>query len=210
MSLYETIKARRSTKHFDPDHQLTDDELRTLVAAGALAPTSFNMHNRHFVVVLDRDVKTQLMEAAWGQKQVRDASVAIVITGDLEAHRNTDRYLRNLPDDKREGFRKMILGFYEGNDALLRDEACRTIGLAGMSIMLMATDMGYGSGALIGFDPGKVSEILGLDERHPPLLMIVVGKPARPSQPRLGLLDFEEQVSVDQFGNHAMKGVLAV
>ncbi len=38
--------------------------------------------------------------------------------------------------------------------------------------------------------------------------MIVIGKGTKPAQPRWGFLDFEEQVSVNRFGNHEIKGEL--
>lgn len=208
MSLYETIKARRSVKHFDPEHKLSDAQIRQLLCAAALAPTSFNMHNRHFVAVLDQEVKERLKGAAWGQAQIADAPLVVVITGALEAHRNTARYLREAPEKVQEFFAPMIGKFYEGKDQLLRDEALRSVGLASMNLMLMAKEMDLDSCPLIGFDPAQVSEILGLDEQHPPFLMVVIGKALQPAQPRMGLLLLEEQVSLDRFGNHAIEGAI--
>ena len=166
MKVIDAIKSRRSIKAFDPEHQLSDPELRTLLSAAALTPTSFNMQNRHIVAVLNQATKTQLQTAAWGQEQVRDASAVLVLTGDLAAHRRTDRYLRNAPAPVRQQFEPMIADFYEGNDALLRDEACRSVGLSAMSLMLTAQELGYESCPIIGFDPTQVSDILGLDPDH--------------------------------------------
>ncbi len=100
----------------------------------------------------------------------------------------------------------MIMRFYDGNDDLLLQEACRTTGIAGMTMMLLAREMGYDSCPMIGFEPAKVSEILGLDEDHPPLMLLTIGKPLEPARPRMGLLDLEEFVSIDSFGNHPLKG----
>jgi nitroreductase len=204
--MYDTLKQRRAIKHYDPEHRLTSEELRALISAAALAPSSFNMQNRHFGAVVDLDQKLALQGAAWGQEQVRDASAVFVITGSLVAHRNTDRYLRNAPAEARGGLEPMIAKMYEGNEQLLRDEACRSVGLSAMALMLMATSMGYASGPMIGFDPGKVSEIVGLDDDHPPLMLVVVGRGTKPAHPRLGLLNLEEVGSVDRFGNAAIKG----
>ena len=207
MSLLDTIRARRSVKHYDPEHRLSDEELTTLLKAAALAPTSFNMHNRHFVVVKDPELRAELTAAAWGQKQVSEAACLVVITGDLLAHRNTKRYLRDAPEAARKGLEPMITKFYEGQAALQRDEACRSVGLAAMNLMLMAKDMGYDSCPLIGYDPAKVSELLGLDEVHPPLMMVTIGKAREAARPRMGLLDLREQVSVDCFGEHPISGM---
>lgn len=206
MSLLDTIRARRSVKQFDPEHRLSDEELATLLKAAALAPTSFNMQNRHFVVVQDALIREEVQAAAWGQKQISEAAALFVITGDLVAHRNTERYLRDAPGQAREGLEPMIMKFYDGQDALLRDEACRSVGLAAMNLMLMAKEMGYDSCPLIGFDPAKVSEALHLDADHPPLMIVVVGRAKEPARARMGLLDLSEQVSVDRFGNCPIAG----
>lgn len=206
MSLMDLIRNRRSIKAFDANHRLTDEELRQLLTAAALAPTSFNMQNRHFVCVVDPEVKAKLCAASWNQEQVRDASVVIVLTGHRNAYKNKDRYLRNAPGPVREMFGPMIDNMYGDNDALARDEDCRSIGFAAMNIMLMATEMGYQSGPLIGFDPAQVSEIVQLPEDHSPLLLIVVGKGTKEAWGRLGVLDFEEFVSIDKFGENKVVG----
>lgn len=204
--MYDTIKERRAIKHYDPDHRLTSEELRALISAAALAPSSFNMQNRHFVAVVDQDQKLAIQAAAWGQEHVRDASVVFVMAGSLVAHKNTERYLRNAPAAVREMFEPMIPQFYDGNDRVIRDEACRSVGLSAMALMLMATSMGYASCPMIGFDPDKVAEIVGLDADHPPLMLVAVGRGTKPAWPRLGLLNLEEVASVDRYGNSEISG----
>ncbi len=206
MTLIDLIRRRRSVKHYDPNHRLTDEQLRALVTAGALAPTSFNMQNRHFVCVVDPPIKAELSAAAWGQDQVRDASVVIVLTGNRNAYKNTDRYLRNAPPDRQAVFEKMITDCYADNDPFARDEDARSVGLAAMNIMLMATDMGLHCGPLIGFDAPQVSDVVGLTEGYDPLMLVVVGKGTRPAWDRMGLLDLDELVSIDRFGHHTMTG----
>ena len=205
MNVLDAIKKRRSVKHYDAAHKLTEQELRTLLSAAALAPTSFNIQNKHFVAVVDQEVKNRLQAAAWGQEQVRDASVVVVLTGDLKAHQRPERYLRDAPAPVREQLEPMIGPFYE-DKVVLRDEACRSVGLAAMNLMLSAQTLGYDSCPMIGFDPAKVSEAVGLDADHPPLMLVVIGKSTKPAWPRLGLLNLEELVSVDRFGNHSMTG----
>lgn len=205
MSLMDLIRNRRAIKAFDADHRLSDDELRRLLTAAALAPSSFNMQNRHFVCVIDPEVKSKLSAASWGQEHVRDGSVVIILTGNRNAYKNKDRYLRNAPAPVREIFAPMIDDMYGENDAIARDEDCRSVGLSAMNLMLMATEMGYQSCPLIGFDPAQVSEIIQLPEDHAPLMLVVVGKGTKGAWDRLGVLDFEEVVS-DKFGENSIKG----
>ena len=206
MNVSEAIQSRRSTRYLDPTHKLTDDELRKLLSASMLAPSSFNMQNRHVVAVVDQEVKDKLKAAAWNQDHVGTASAVFVFAGRLKAHRATDRFLRDAAKEAREMFEAMIPDFYEGKLELQREEACRTVGLAAMGVMLTARELGYDSCPMIGFDPVQVSEILGLDEDHPPLMMMPIGKATADPHPRLGLLNMEEVVSLDHFENRAFTG----
>lgn len=206
MEVTAAIRQRRSVKQYDPNHRLTEEEIRHLFGHAILSPTSFNMQNWHFVAVTDREVQTQLCAAAWNQEQVRDCSLTLVITGVWEAWKDMSRQLRHAPENVQEMFGKMIPGFYSGNDALERDECVRSVGIAGQTVMLLAKDMGYDSCPMIGFDPAKVSEVLGLPETHPPLLMLTIGKALSPARPRMGLLSFDEAVSMDRYGNHSLRG----
>ncbi len=65
MNVFDAIKKRRAVKHYNPDHKLTEQELRTLLSAAALAPSSFNIQNRHFVAVVDQKLKNRLHATAW-------------------------------------------------------------------------------------------------------------------------------------------------
>ena len=206
MNLLDAIRARRSVKHYDPSHSFTESELRTLMEHTLLAPTSFNMQNWHFVVCTDKDVQGQICAAGWNQSQLKDASATIVLAGNLKGYQNTARTLRKAPEDVQKMFGGMIPGFYDGNEGLQRDEAVRSISLAAQNMMLVAKSMGYDSCPMIGFDAAKVAEIVGLPADHPALMIVTVGKGIKPAQARMGLLDLEEVVSINSFGNHTLRG----
>lgn len=70
----------------------------------------------------------------------------------------------------------MIAKFYDPSPALRRDEAIRSASLAAMTLMYAASDMGYASGPMIGFDPASVSRLVSLDEQHIPVMLVVIGK----------------------------------
>ena len=209
MELLDALRTRRSIRSFDPQHRLSDAELRHLLGHAQLAPTSFNMQNWHFVAVSEPAVKEQLWLASWKQNPVRDASVVVVITGDFGAPRRSARFLRHAPPPVAQRIDGYVQSLYAANPQLARDEACRSAGFAGMAMMLVAKDMGLDTCPLIGFDPAKVSAALGLDAEHPPLLMVTVGKALAPAFPRTGFLDFAETVSVNRFGDHSLAGAPA-
>lgn len=206
MDVRQALLQRRAHHRFHPDRPVDEALLRRLVARARLAPTSFNMQNVHWVLVTDPERRRALWEASWKQEQVGTAPVLVVLAGDLTAHRSTDRFLYRAPEEARARLHDMIQGIYEGNERLLRDEACRSVGLAGMALMLAAEEEGLGSCPMIGFDPDAVSGLLGLDEDHPPLLMVTLGYPSDEPRPRLGFRTWEESVSRETFGQPAWTG----
>lgn len=206
MNLLDAIRARRSVKHFDPEHRFSEAELRTLMENTLLAPTSFNMQNWHFVVCTDKEVQGQICAAGWNQSQLKDASATIVLAGNLKGYQNMERTLRKAPEDVQKMFGGIISGFYDGNEDLQRDEAVRSISMAAQNMMLVAKHLGYDSCPMIGFDAAKVADIVGLPEDYPALMIVTVGKAIKPARARMGLLDLEEVVSIDRFGNNTLTG----
>lgn len=200
METLEAIQSRRSVKHFDADHRLTQEEERTLLEHAILSPTSFNIQNWRFIVVKDPERRAQIRKAAWDQAQVTDASMLIVLAADLKSWQNgTERYSQTAPSEVNEMLVGMTRGFYEGKEQLQRDEAMRSVGIAAQTIMLTAKEIGYDSCALIGFDPDQVAETIHLPQDHVVGLLIVVGKKAADAQPRGGQLELNEVVFQDQF-----------
>lgn len=201
MDTFEAIAQRRAVKHYDPNHQLTDEEIQTLFEAAIQSPTSFNMQNWRFVVVRDPEIRTQLREAAVDQPQVTEASLTILLTADLKAWENEpQRYWKNAPQPVQDLLVPWMQPFYEGKDELQRDEAMRSCGIAGQTIMLAAKAMGYDSCPMIGFDPVRVAEIIRLPADHVIGFMIVVGKAIQPAWPKPGQLPLEDVLVHDRFG----------
>lgn len=200
MNTLEAIKKRRSIKHFDPDHHMTPEEINTLMEYTLLSPTSFNMQNWRFVVVTDKEKKQELRAVSFNQAQVSDASMVIIICADMRAWaKNPQRYWQNAPEEVQNQMVPMIGGFYENKPELQRDEAMRSAGMAGQTIMLAAKAMGYDSCPMIGFDPNKVAQMINLPDDNIISLMIVVGKAIKSANPRGGQLDMSEVVFFNHF-----------
>jgi nitroreductase len=200
MDTFDAINQRRSVKAYDPNHRLSAAEETQLLEAAIQSPTSFNMQNWRFVVVRDPELRKQIRAAAVDQAQVTDASLLIVLTADLAAWKKSpERYWRNAAPE----IRKLVTGwmgpFYEGKEQLQRDEAMRSCGIAGQTIMLAAKAMGYDSCPMIGFDPAKVAEIINLPADHVIGFMIAVGKAVKPALPKGGQLAVSEVVVQDRF-----------
>lgn len=201
MDMFNSIYQRRAVKHYDPDHVMSDDEQRKLLEAAIQSPTSFNIQHWRFVVVRDKELRGQIREAGWGQAQITDASLLIVMTADALAwKKDPERYWRDAPSEAAEQLVGMIAPFHEGRDWIQRDEAMRSMGMAAQTITLAAKGLGYDSCPMIGFDQDEVAELINLPDDHIIGLMIAIGKGAKPAWPKPGQLPFEEVVVTDRFG----------
>lgn len=199
MDTITAIRERRSVKHYDPNHEMTEAEINGLLELALLSPTSFNMQNWRFVVVTDPAKKHAICEAAWNQAQVKEASITVLLCADLNAHIGGERYWVNAPEPVKELLVPMIEPFYKNNPQLQRDEAMRSIGIAAQTLMLAAKAMGYDSCPMIGFNPVTVGEIVDLPEDHIIGMMLTIGKSLKDANVRGGQLPYEDVVFRDSF-----------
>lgn len=199
MQFDETVTARRSVKSYDRGHKITDDELKAIFEKVILSPSSFNLQHWRFVVVRDPARKAEIRQAAWNQEQIETASAVIVVCAKLDAHQDAERLYADTPKSVRDRMVPMIHGFYADKPQMQRDEAIRSASLAAMTLMFAATDIGYATGPMIGFDPIAVTSIAGLDDQHIPVMLVVIGKQTGDIRPRATRLPLAQIVRLESF-----------
>ena len=200
MQVKDAIQQRRSIKHFDANHVMSQDEINNLLSHAILSPTAFNIQNWRFVVVTDKTLRQKIREVSWGQAQVEDASLFIVLVGDLMAwNKNAARYWKNAPQAVQDYLVPAIHPYYDGKPQVQRDEVMRSCGMAAMNLMLHAKSMGYDSCPMDGFDFDKVAELLNLPKDHTPAMFVCIGKGIKEAWPRGGQLPLGEVVIENQF-----------
>lgn len=200
MNVEQAIRERRAAKLYDPQHRMTEDEVSKLMSLAMLSPTAFNIQNWRFVLVRDVALRQEIRKVSWDQAQVTDASLLIVLTADLNAwEKQPERYWRNAPKPVQDYLIPAIRQYYNGREQVQRDEAMRSCGMAAMTIMLAAREMGYDTCPMDGFDFDAVAKLLNLPADHTPAMFVVVGKALRPAQVRGGQLAMDEVVIHDRF-----------
>lgn len=200
MDVFEAISTRRAIKNYDSTHEMPEADLKKLLTSALLAPTSFNIQNWRFINVNNKNKRLQIKEAAWGQEQITDASVLLVLCADLKSWaKSPERYWENAPTQVKELIVPMITPFYEGREWMQRDEAMRSIGFAAQTIMLAARGLGYDTCPMIGFDIDKVSKIINLPSDHVIGMILVIGKATKNAWPRPGQIPLEEVLFTDSF-----------
>ncbi len=199
MDTLTAIQTRRSVKHYDPKHCLSEEEERALMTAALQSPTAFNLQHWRFVLVKDPEIRQRIRAAAWDQAQVTDASLLIILTANLDAWKTPSLYWKEAPEPFQEFIIPAITSYYEGKEQVQRDECMRSASLAGMTIMLAAKALGYDSCPMDGFDFDAVARIIKLPENHIISFMIAVGKGVQEAWPKTGQIPYDEVVLENTF-----------
>lgn len=200
MNVSTAIESRRSIKSFDIHHKMTQAEIDKLMSLAMLSPTAFNIQHWRFIVVTDPVLRQQIRAVSWNQAQVEEASLLIVITADLKAwEKQPERYWQHAPKAVSDVLVPAIGQFYASNEQVQRDEAMRSSGMAAMTIMLAAKEMGYDTCPMDGFDFDAVAKLLNLPADHTPAMFVTVGKAIKEASPRGGQLVMHEVVIQNKF-----------
>ncbi len=199
MDTFEAIKTRRAIKKFDNSYKMNSEDIKSLMEHVILSPTSYNQQNWRFITITEQDVKDKISKAARDQSQPKDGSLVIILCGNMNAWKEEPlRYWKNNTHEKQELVKNSLSKKYADSPQNRRDEAIRSCGFAGQTIMLAARQMGLDSCTRVGFEYDELADIIKLPDDHLIVLMIVVGKSLEPAGERGGQLPLNQVV----FENH--------
>lgn len=201
MNTLDAIQQRRATKQFDTQHVMTLDEKKALLnIALQNAPSAFNLQHWRPVLIEDRAQREKIRQAAWGQAQVTDASMLIILCGDLSSWQSQ---AKNIWGQAAEPVQQYLLPaidqYYRDKEQVQRDEVMRSSGIFAQTLMLAAKAQGYDSCPMDGFDFDAVGEIINKPAHYQIALMVAIGKGVGEHYPRIGKLPFDEVVKIDHF-----------
>ena len=200
MKTIEAIQTRRSVKHFDASHSMTDEEINEILSLAILSPTAFNIQNWRFVVVDDAELRRKIRAASWDQSQVTDTSLFIVLCADLKSwEKEPGRYWANAPKEIQELKVPAIDSYYRGKDQVQRDAAMRSCGIAAQTLMLAAKSLGYDSCPMDGFDFEEVAKLINLPDDHVLTMFVAIGKGTKEPWDRPGQLSLDNVVVKNSF-----------
>ncbi|SFJ09519.1 nitroreductase family protein [Thermoflavimicrobium dichotomicum] len=183
------VNERHSVRKYDPTVQLSKEELEEIIEIATKAPSSWNLQHWKFLVINDREKKEKLLPIAYHQEQVVQASAVIAVLGDLEAYKNAepvyDAAIKAgyMKEEVKKIMVEQIAQAYETKPYMARDAAILNASLASMQLMLAAKAKGYDTCAMGGFDPDKLVEAFKIPDRYLPVMLISVGKAAKPAHP---------------------------
>ncbi|HEY9764066.1 MAG TPA: NAD(P)H-dependent oxidoreductase [Trichocoleus sp.] len=171
--LIAQLQWRYATKKFDATKKIPDDLWNTLEQSLILAPSSFGLQPWKFFVVRSSNLRQQLVEHAWGQSQVVDAShlVVLAIKKDVSAE-DVDHYIERMAEVRQTSVESLerladtVKGFLNQPPYPLDINAwsTRQVYIALAFLMASAALLGIDTCPMEGFIPAKFNEILGLSE----------------------------------------------
>ena len=173
MSLIEKLNWRYATKKFDNTKKLTTAQLKELLKAVHLSPSSAGLQSYKVIIVEDAATRQQLREAAYGQPQITDASQLIVFA----AETNLDvAYVKHYIDHvassrgidraNLESFEQMINGNVSSMDDEQRINWAKRQAYIALGVLLTsAAELGIDACPMEGFSAQQFDGILGLTEK---------------------------------------------
>ncbi|WP_235941647.1 nitroreductase family protein [Paenibacillus puerhi] len=176
------LQSRHSVRQYVAGTVLSDQELNELLELASCAPSSWNLQHWRYLVIREQANKERLLPIAYGQQQVVDAAAVIVVLGDLEANKVTEQVYEKAAPEIREMMKKQVDSAYAGNPSLARDEAIRNASFAAQQLMLAAKAKGYDTVPMGGYNSQALIKEFAIPERYVPVVMIPVGKAAKPAR----------------------------
>ncbi|CAI0808460.1 malonic semialdehyde reductase [Serratia rubidaea] len=201
MNTLDAIAQRRATKQFDSQHVMTLDEKKALLnIALQNAPSAFNLQHWRPLLVEDAAQRAAIRELAWDQAQVTDASMLVLLCGDLSSW---ESQVQNIWGEAAEPVQQFIYPaidqYYRDKPQVQRDEIMRSSGIFAQTLMLAAQAQGYDSCPMDGFDFEAVGKVVNKPDHYQIALMVAIGKGISQPYPRIGKLPLEQIVSVDRY-----------
>lgn len=170
--LIQQLQWRYATKQFDPSQKIPEPIWDALEKSLVLAPSSFGLQPWKFFVVRNPQLRQQLLEFSFGQRQVVDASHLVVLAikkavnaDDVDRYMQRTSEVRQVAVESLTGFANIIKTFLEHPQDPkfeINDWAARQVYIALGQLMTSAAVLGIDTCPMEGFIPAKYDEVSGL------------------------------------------------
>jgi len=173
-SYLEDLHWRYATKKFNPDRQVSEENMETLLEAIQLSASSYGLQPYQILVIKDAELRKKLKPAAFDQPQITDASYLLVFAYRTDVDQDyLDKFIqnnsdtRNQPKENFEDLKSMIensvLTFSEDKKEVW---ASRQVYIAIGNLLSAAAALKIDACPMEGFDPDQFDELLDLKSKH--------------------------------------------
>lgn len=189
-NFYTVLQERHSVRSYDPAVKISREEITELLEIATSAPSSSNLQPWRFLVIDRDDLKQKLLPIASNQQQVVEASAVIAVLGDLKSYEQAEVIYGKaveagyMSKETKAGFVERLNQLY-GNLGPERLHQINLVdaGLVSMQLMLAAKAKGYDTVPMGGYHPEKFAEAFAIPNTLKPIVLIAIGKAAKPGHP---------------------------
>jgi nitroreductase len=205
--LLHVFLQRKSVRKYDSNKKIPKETLMKILETSTLAPSSWNLQHWRFLVVESESSKKRLTEIAWNQEQVADCSTVVIVLGDKEAYRNSEKIFSEqvrmnlMPEELKEHYVRSLPTMFQNKPKFAEQEAIRNASLASMQLMLVAKSLGIDSCPMIGFNEVELRESFNIPTEFVPVMMITLGYGVESAHPTIRL-PLEDIVTYETYGDN--------
>jgi len=163
---------RHACKIFDENKKINDEEMRYILEAGQISPSSFGMEGWKFLVITNEILKAKLRPVCWDQVQITSCSHLVIILSAIEnvkpsSGKPQQRFARRpLNKEQLTGYNDLYANHLSqtlNSDENIYHWTSKQTYIALANMMTAAAYIGIDSCPIEGFEKEKVEEILELD-----------------------------------------------
>ncbi|TLX75227.1 NAD(P)H-dependent oxidoreductase [Labilibacter sediminis] len=174
MDIIKSLEWRYATKQFNEDKKLSSEDLQTILNAVNLAPSSYGLQPFNVLVIEDPAIREQLKQAAYGQRQVTEASQVIVFAANNNiSNVHVDEFLNRIskvtgaPLEALAKYEKMMKAKIDSrNSDELLTWAAKQCYIALGFLLTTCSQLKIDACPMEGFDTDSFDEILNLKEKN--------------------------------------------
>lgn len=173
MDLLEGLKWRYATKKFDPTKKVKVDDLEKIKEAIQLSASSYGLQLYKVLIIEDAELREKLKPAAWNQPQITDASHLLIFCNETAVTEENIQAFIDLKAEKLgieakdlKGYGDFIYGKWKDQSPEAQSNwTAKQTYIALGNLLAACGEMKVDACPMEGFEPAKVNEILGLEEK---------------------------------------------
>lgn len=184
MSFLQNMQQRYTTKQYDPDFKLSEDQINKIIEILRLTPSSINSQPWQFIIIEDQELKTKLAEHSfYNSPKVTDCSHLIVmnVVDDLDEFEK--QCATQMKPYQWDYFKNKVANLDPHQvSCWLENQVYIALGV----LLSACAEMGIDSTPMGGIDTEKYTETLGL-KSYKTVVAVALGKrdPKDENQPHI-------------------------
>jgi nitroreductase len=193
-----SLHFRHACKIFN-NEKIPAADLRFILEAGRLSPSSFGMEHWNFIVVQDQTLKEQIRPLCWDQAQITSCSDLIIVTAKVDAPARKEYYekmfsRREMPQEMLEQYLNVYQNYIDNLHSVY-GWSTKQCYIAAANIMSYAAMIGVDSCPIEGFEKEPLEELLELNTTKEQIALLIPLGYRVNEQSQKRRLGFDEVVS---------------